>query len=867
MTLLNSAAMFAATAVIVPILIHLQKRRKSKVVDWPAMQFLKRTVTSRRRGLTLENLLLLLLRCLLVLLFVLAMARPAVESDRILSWVLFSLLAGSGLLLLSATLVSTWTRRSRWMGVVGAVLLFGCAWATLSTSPASLVEASVDRDVAIVIDSSLTMSLGDDQTTHFDTAISQAQSIVETLSGNSTVAIVIAGPIAETVDGSPFRNLRRAEQILGTLSPVAGGSDLKSAIQTATSLLKRAPNTRKQVLLLTDNQPCNWESIDEMRLSGHSFAANPATLESRPEFVTFLEAANDDGGTDSAPEIVCAAIVASLPEKTENISTSRLEVSASLVTANRPIPIEVEIRNGGSTTVQDVAVHLLVDGQETASESLIQIEPGVSSTVRFLHAFLQPGQHVVSGAVEIADQLPADNRFDSVVDVIPNLSILLVNGSTDVEPAEQSATFARLALDPTSLRKPKVDGDSGDAAEGNDGRAIVTTTIEAARLDEIESLEGYQLIMLCDVPRLPAGAAERLASFVEEGGGLWVIPGENSDTSFYNEWRVPLTDEPIMPAQLGEWNRWEGKANGNASRLGVALEVAGRPFISELFERGNHDLSGISVSQFWSTTPSEQAIVGMLLTNGEALYTERAVGRGRVLLQNVSLARRDSNFPANIAFPVLMHLWTYHLAASNGMNSNFEPTSDLMTDLATRIDSTERTGMLELVDPSGATRDVPVSWEGDTPLARIGQAIEPGVYQLRDKQTATSVSSFAVHRDREESDLSIASADRLHEISRGLGIELIDDVSQLTAPVATESVGTEISDTLLFAVLWLLAAECLVTNWIRSRRRVTPVESSASNGSAEHKSAAPQFTSFIESPDRRENAPVDASAEKFEVAP
>lgn len=187
MTLLNAAAMFAAVAVIVPILVHLQKRRKSQVVDWPAMQFLQRTVTSRRRGLTLENLLLLLLRCLLVLLFVLAMARPAVESGRMFSWILFALLAGCGLLLLTAAVVGRWRLRNRWIGIVAAALLFAAAGATLSTSPESLVDSGVDRDVAIVIDRSLTMTLGDDENPHFDTAISQARSLIESLSGNSTV--------------------------------------------------------------------------------------------------------------------------------------------------------------------------------------------------------------------------------------------------------------------------------------------------------------------------------------------------------------------------------------------------------------------------------------------------------------------------------------------------------------------------------------------------------------------------------------------------------------------------------------------------------------------------------------------------------
>ncbi len=835
MTLLNGAAMFAVVTVIVPILIHLRKRRKSKVVDWPAMQFLTRTVTSRRRGLTLENLLLLLLRCLLVLLFVLAMARPAIESGRYFSWLTFFLLAGCGLLLLTAALVSNWQRRNRFIGVVVAALLFGVAGATLSVGPESLVDSELDRDIALVIDSSMTMTLGDDETSHFDKAIAQARSLVESLSGNSTVSIVLAGPITETVDGSPFRNLRKADQVLGTLAPIAGGSDLESAIQQAKSLLKRAPNTLKQVLLLTDDQLCTWESeVEEI----------------------------EERGKVSIAEIVCAAIVARMPKKTTNISVDRLHVKSSLVTANRPVPIEVEIRNGGSTTIQNVSVKLLVDGREAANESLIQIEPGVNSTVRFFHAFPKSGQHVVSGTIEISDQLPDDNRIDSVIDVIPHLSILVVNGSTDGDPAQQSATFAQLALDPTSLREPPVGDDVGNADEGNSSRAMIATAISASRLNEIESLENFQLVMLCDVPRLPVDAAERLARFVEEGGGLWVIPGEQADTSFFNHWRAPQTQEPIMPAQLGERKQWSGKAapDGRVPRLGVAFDVAGRPFISDLFERGGHDLADISLFQFWSMTPSERAIVGMRLTNGTALFAEQALGRGRVLLQSVSLTRRDSTFPATLAFPVLMHLWTHHLAASQAVSSNIEPTFAFLTDLAERIEPAEQIDTLQLSEPSGAKREITVSWEQDSPFARIGRAVVPGVYQLNNRKTGAPVASFAVHRDKEESDLSTVSEDRLSEISDELGIEFIDDVSQLAAPVATDSVGAEIWDALLFTVMWLLAGECVLTKWIRSRRKVAPIARSVSSGPHDLRSHVPPFATTIENFGLWEDVPLVDSA-------
>jgi len=201
MTLLNGVAMFAVLAVIVPIFIHLRKRRKSKVVDWPAMQFLRRTVTHRRRGVTLENLLLLMLRCLLVLLFVLAMARPAIETGQSVSWMLFFLLTGGGLLLFTAALVGQWQRRNRFIGVAVAAVLFAVATATLSFGPASLVDSEMDRDIALVIDGSMTMSLGDEDASHVDSAIEHARSLVGTLSGESPVSFVIAGPIVQTAAG------------------------------------------------------------------------------------------------------------------------------------------------------------------------------------------------------------------------------------------------------------------------------------------------------------------------------------------------------------------------------------------------------------------------------------------------------------------------------------------------------------------------------------------------------------------------------------------------------------------------------------------------------------------------------------------
>src|SRR5438067_4418800 len=62
--------------VSIPIIIHLLNRRRYKVVNWAAMEFLLRAMKKNRRRLRFEQWLLLATRCLLLLLLGAALARP-----------------------------------------------------------------------------------------------------------------------------------------------------------------------------------------------------------------------------------------------------------------------------------------------------------------------------------------------------------------------------------------------------------------------------------------------------------------------------------------------------------------------------------------------------------------------------------------------------------------------------------------------------------------------------------------------------------------------------------------------------------------------------------------------------------------------
>jgi hypothetical protein len=81
MNFLNPLLLLGALGITLPILAHLLNKHQFKQTDWAAMQFLNRAVNVRSRQIKLRDFLLLILRCLALLLLVLAIAKPILEES------------------------------------------------------------------------------------------------------------------------------------------------------------------------------------------------------------------------------------------------------------------------------------------------------------------------------------------------------------------------------------------------------------------------------------------------------------------------------------------------------------------------------------------------------------------------------------------------------------------------------------------------------------------------------------------------------------------------------------------------------------------------------------------------------------------
>ena len=79
MVFLQPALLWGALAVAIPVIIHFWYQKKGQTIAWAASQWLTDKTSLQHRGLRLDEILLLLLRCLMVILFVLLLSKPIAE--------------------------------------------------------------------------------------------------------------------------------------------------------------------------------------------------------------------------------------------------------------------------------------------------------------------------------------------------------------------------------------------------------------------------------------------------------------------------------------------------------------------------------------------------------------------------------------------------------------------------------------------------------------------------------------------------------------------------------------------------------------------------------------------------------------------
>ena len=122
-------------------------------------------------------------------------------------------------------------------------------------------------------------------------------------------------------------------------------------------------------------------------------------------------------------------------EASKNLSVEKIVISSQTVGIGHPVRIRATIRNFSEEAFEgNLQVKLFADQNETSiDEAVISVGPKASTQVAFTHHFRIAGPKVLHTEIQIADDLPQDNRRSAALNVIEQIKVLLVDG----DPSEE----------------------------------------------------------------------------------------------------------------------------------------------------------------------------------------------------------------------------------------------------------------------------------------------------------------------------------------------------------------------------------------------------------------------------------------------
>ena len=383
-----------------------------------------------------------------------------------------------------------------------------------------------EKDVVLVLDASGSMNLRrKDGTTAFEAAVAEARDLVERAPKGVSFGLVVGGRDAEIRTVTPFASKR---EILKLLDGVACGTetmDVPRALEAAGEVLSGGSHPAKEVVIFGDGQGHGWRTDDVN-----------AWRRVEKAFSSFAR----------RPPVVWRALAR--PEAVKNAAIASVVPSREIFGTDRPVTFDVTVVNSGSTPFSPGELALAVDGRLLASQPVGQVLPGLSRTIPFSCSFDKAGPHTVVLSLLEGDDIPSDNVVTNDVTVVDELKVLLVNGRPGTTRMDRPTAYLEAALRPETRQ----------AKDGKTPFLVRPVNVRSAELESTNVFSGVAVTALCDVPLLSGRAADNLARWTAEGGGLLVVPGERALGGFYTNWTWRA--KAVMPVAGTNFVRVAGDA-------------------------------------------------------------------------------------------------------------------------------------------------------------------------------------------------------------------------------------------------------------------------------------------------------------------
>lgn len=603
------------------------------------------------------------------------------------------------------------------------------------TSQLGAVGSHAPVSAVIMVDNSASTDRLQNDGRFFELAKARTMQLLETFSDADRVCLIPLDPTSN-VSSSGFVSVPAIEEILQALPMGAGWADWSTLLPHARELLENAPTVNRELYVITDRQRS-------------SLPDEPALADA--EFRSFLvEVPIDQSG---------------------NLGVQSVDMGGQFIVPGVDFNVSATVHNFGDQLAEDQIASLYLNDQRVAQASF-EVPAGEDTKVTFTRAVARTGFH--SGRIEISDDnFPLDNSYYFTFQIPERFNVLVIDG-------DRTGELIRLALVPEQDR-------------------TLFWSVKSATPSQLAGVDfsSYEVIVLAGVPQLPQNYNQRLKTYLERGGALFLTYGVGTDMLSYNrDWANVTGVSVSRPLPL------------SVSQSGFySLESVDNDH--PIFGAFDHRESFLPDARFYAIpqikVAPEARVIGRFSGDHPALVESR-LGPGRVIMYTSSLSPQFTNLTTLGFFVPLVDRIVEYLASDiSQFDLNLLTGSSATRNVpATRI--VEET--VDLIAPDSTAIVLAPEETGGMATIRTGVLRQAGIYRLMDRNR--ELDRFGVNVDREECRLDAVDPDQL---ATAFGLTELNELpydGSLSDSIAEARTGREWWQLFLWIAIALLAVEMLM---------------------------------------------------------
>ena len=342
MNFLNIILLGGAAAASLPLIIHLLHKSRFKVVPWAAMHLLDPRRLAQKRRIRFENLLLLIVRCLIPVVLALLLARPVLRG------------------------ISGWLGTARMSAVV-------------------------------LLDNSYSMEVGTPERTTFIQARDAASQIIRNLTRGSEVSVLLLGGVPGPVLDEPTFDTDRADRELVKLKTGYGSAAVPESLEMGVGALGKMHEAHRELIVISDFQKVSWADAEE---ADRRRVANLVKQLPVTPGVTFLHVGREDKNNVSVQSLEFSRFLLGVGQRFQ--VRANLRNYGEVAYHDLRVYFRVD---GQERSAAEVSLGPREDGQvlftytfETAGSHVISVEADALDSLKADNALL--------ASVPVWDQLP-----------------------------------------------------------------------------------------------------------------------------------------------------------------------------------------------------------------------------------------------------------------------------------------------------------------------------------------------------------------------------------------------------------------------------------------------------------------------------